>query len=168
MKPYRTVVACAAFALIAMCAATAIAQTTSFTCSMPAGWNTGTEKDTATMSATSPDGNVHVAVWKVTLSSQDSALNLARRQMQKLKPVKVLAPPTDMSRHAARFKADSVAKMHFTTLAFNQPDKKPVSYRAFVFVKGKTFVAIEAMATIKATEADFKAADAVIEGFRFN
>ena len=62
----------------------------------------------------------------------------------------------------------SVAKMHFTTLAFNQPDKKPVSYRAFVFVKGKTFVAIEAMATIKATEADFKAADAVIEGFRFN
>ncbi len=168
MKPNRTVVACVAFAVIALCAATALANAQSFTCTMPAGWKANTQKETAAMSATSPDGNVHVAVWKVTLSSPAPALKLAERQMRKLKPVKVLTPPTDMSRHAARFKADSVAKMHFTTLAFNQPDKKPVSYRAFVFVKGKTFVAIEAMATLKATEADFKAADAVIEGFRFN
>jgi len=135
----------------------------SFTYTMPDGWKV--EKPAGTVAAAiSPDNNVTVGIYEFPNKENMTALQLCEKQVAKRKNAKALNPPTDVSNMKNRFGADSVAKMH---LIVKRPDGTEVSYRAFVFVKGGTFVVIEAYATKKATKEMFEQANAVIENFKF-
>ncbi|MBP7735550.1 MAG: hypothetical protein KA369_06205 [Spirochaetes bacterium] len=135
----------------------------SFTYTMPEGWKVESPKGTVA-TATSLDNNVHIKIYEFANKDKQNALQLCEKQLARGKHVKVLNPPTDMSKMKDRFGADSVAKMQ---LVMKRPDGAEVSYRAFVFVKGGTFVVIEAYATKEATKEVFDQANAVIENFKF-
>ncbi|MBN1533392.1 MAG: hypothetical protein JXA20_12060 [Spirochaetes bacterium] len=131
--------------------------------SFPPGWQQVQEKG-AVAAAQSPDGTVKLRVFERTVPNS-TALQLLQERMGQVPHVKVFTPPTDMSGMAARFNADSVAKMH---LGFLRPgDGKKCSYRAFVFTRQHRAVLVEALAAFEVSESVFKQADSVIESFRF-
>lgn len=135
----------------------------SFNYTMPDGWKVESPGGTVA-TATSPDNNVHIKIFEFANKNNQNALQLCEKQLAKGKHVKILNPPTDMSIMKGRFGADSVAKMQ---LVVKRPDGAEVSYRAFVFVKGNTFVVMEAYASKKATKEVFDQANKVIENFKF-
>jgi hypothetical protein len=135
----------------------------SFDYSLPDGWTTEKAKD-AVAASTSPDNTVHIIIYEFARKNNLSALQIAQNQLKKIEYVKVLTPPTDMSTKKDRFGAESVAKLQLIRV---RSDGAQISYRAFVFVKGTTFVVIEAMATNEASEEVFNQANKVIETFKF-
>lgn len=167
MKHFRSAVslaiAGAVLGVFLSAAGTAAAAEPSFTYRMPEGWKVETPKGLVA-TATSPDNTVHIKIYELANKNNLTALQLAENQVKKGKHVRVINPPTDMSKMKDRFGADSVAKMQLVT---RRPDGAEVSYRAFAFVKKGVFVVIEAYATKEATEDVFNQANAVIENFRF-
>jgi len=153
----------AVLGILLWAAGTAAAAEPSFTYKMPERWKVETPKGLVA-TATSPDNTVHIKIYELANKNNLTALQLAENQLKKGRHVKVINPPTDMSKMKDRFGADSVAKMQLVT---KRPDGVEVSYRAFAFVKKGTFVVIEAYATKEATESVFNQANTVIENFRF-
>ncbi len=136
----------------------------SFSYDLPKGWKKTTAKG-AVMAATAPDDTMQIIVWELPVKDARTAKEIAQNQLKKITYKKVVNPPTDMSRLKASFNADSVAKM---ALGRTRSDGADIFYRAFVFVKGGTFVVIESFATKEATKDTFKTSDETINTFRFN
>ncbi len=131
--------------------------------SFPDGWQQSQEAG-AVAAAWSPDRSVQIRIYDGP-ANNSAALRLMQQRMKNIAHVKVFTPPTDMSRLASRFKADSVSKMHLGFL--RKGDNKKCSYRAFIFVKQNRAILIDSLALFEAPEAVFKQADEVIESFRF-
>jgi len=131
--------------------------------SLPDGWQQAREAG-AVAAAWSPDKSVQIRIYDGTANSS-AALQLMQQRMKNIAHVKVFTPPTDMSRLASRFKADSVSKMHLGFL--RKGDNKKCSYRAFIFVKQNRAILIDSLALFEAPEAVFRQADEVIESFKF-